>query len=365
MQSDLIFLLVHMITIMLLAISGNLLLIFIIFRGNAAMKRRISPVQLLLLHTCAADLSFALLSLGTEILIILMHPEFKGPDWLCRLIRYLQMFPLYTSPFLLVAISADRFQAICHPFANYRSNRYRRPNCLATIAWISALICSIPQLFVWYKKKNGECATIYGRGVSLLKSAYVISFNTIAWLIPSILAAFFYYKVCKAVWSSRSHPAQRRPVRMSIPTAHLNGQCDRQTSNKQTEFYINRLRGNSCHYRRQVDEFLRKRIQTVRLTMTIIICNFFLWAPFCVANILQAIAPRLLSAQLIIYIIILGNLNSCVNPWIYILFNRNQVKKAFTFMRTNSACCSDFKNRGKLAHITNTNQLLQYISTEI
>ncbi|VDM96210.1 unnamed protein product, partial [Onchocerca ochengi] len=99
-----------MTAVMLLAIVGNLLLIFIIFRGNAVIKRRISPVQLLLLHTCAADLLFAILSLGTEILIILKHPRFDGPAWLCQLTRYLQMFPMYTSSFLLVAISFDRFQ---------------------------------------------------------------------------------------------------------------------------------------------------------------------------------------------------------------------------------------------------------------
>jgi hypothetical protein len=31
---------------------------------------------------------------------------------------------------------------------------------------------------------------------------------------------------------------------------------------------------------------------------------------------------------------ILGNLNSCVNPWIYILFNRQQTRRAFT-----PCCC--------------------------
>ncbi|KIH50405.1 hypothetical protein ANCDUO_19516 [Ancylostoma duodenale] len=55
---------------MTLATFGNLFLIFVIFRGNHAVRRRISPVQLLLLHTCAADLLFALLTLGTEILTL-------------------------------------------------------------------------------------------------------------------------------------------------------------------------------------------------------------------------------------------------------------------------------------------------------
>lgn len=91
--------------IMALAVFGNIFLAFIICRGNIATKRRISPVQLLLLHTCVADLLFAVFTLGTEVLIINGLPNFLPPDSICRLVRYLQVFPLYASPFLLVAIS--------------------------------------------------------------------------------------------------------------------------------------------------------------------------------------------------------------------------------------------------------------------
>ncbi|KHN82630.1 Vasopressin V1a receptor [Toxocara canis] len=112
LHPQILFIVIHMTAVMTLAIFGNLFLVLIIVRGNAIIRRRISPVQLLLLHTCAADLLFALLSLGTEILIIITYPHFGGPGWLCQVVRYLQMFPLYASPFLLVAISADRFQLL-------------------------------------------------------------------------------------------------------------------------------------------------------------------------------------------------------------------------------------------------------------
>uniref|UniRef100_A0A0R3RPB7 G_PROTEIN_RECEP_F1_2 domain-containing protein n=1 Tax=Elaeophora elaphi TaxID=1147741 RepID=A0A0R3RPB7_9BILA len=277
-----------MTTVMLLAILGNLFLIFIIFRGNAVLRRRISPVQAL--NPCQEDFIF--------------------------------------------------LQAICHPLQTYCSNRYRRPNYFATIAWITALICSTPQLFIWHKTKYGECATIYGHGVSLLKSIYVISFNTIAWLIPSMLAAFFYYRVCKTIWLS--HRNQKLLLQMSDSSLVKNG-CQKITSkfsngfifSQETKSYVVRLHNDSRHCRLQLMKFNRKRLQTICLTMTIIFCNFFLWAPFCVVNVLQAVVPHLLSSQLITYIVILGNLNSCVNPWIYIIFNKNQAKKAFTFTNGN------------------------------
>ncbi|WKY15181.1 hypothetical protein Q1695_000570 [Nippostrongylus brasiliensis] len=326
MHPQVYFIIVHQSVVMTLAIFGNLFLVFVIFRGNHAVRRRISPVQLLLLHTCAADLLFALITLGTEILTLLSYPHFGGSDWLCKAMRYGQVLPLYASPFLLVAISADRYQAICRPLASIRSSRFRRPNCFAAVAWILALLFSIPQLFIWRKKQNGECATFYGNKSHFLKNLYVICFNTIAWLLPSIFAAVFYYCVCKAVWMSRSKAATlQQASKLEVKKSDV------------TQDYINRLRKKSCGHRRQNSEFDRKRVQTVRLTMTIIATNFFLWMPFCLVNMIHAFKPGALSPSVSIYVMILGNLNSCVNPWVYILFNRSQAVKALCGARAKSA----------------------------
>lgn len=45
MQSQILFIVIHMSLVMTLAILGNLFLIIIIIRGNTISKRKISPVQ--------------------------------------------------------------------------------------------------------------------------------------------------------------------------------------------------------------------------------------------------------------------------------------------------------------------------------
>ncbi|CAL2051540.1 unnamed protein product [Caenorhabditis brenneri] len=317
--SQLYFLVVHQTVVMTVSLLGNLFLLFVIFRGNHVMKRRVSPVQLLIIHTCVADLLFALLSLGTEILTLLTYPNYYGSNFICKFMRYVQMFPMYASPFLLVAISADRYQAICRPLAHFRSSRYRRPNWMAAIAWGLALLLSAPQFIVWGKNpKTGKCSTIYGANRNTLKNVYVIMFNTLAWLLPSIFAAIFYYCVCKAVRLSST-----KSVR-AMDSQKKNGK----PATEATENYIEELRKKSKGFRQQMSEFDRKRVQTVRLTITIVACNFFLWMPFCVINVVQALWPEILHSMFYTYVAILGNLNSCLNPWIYILFNRSHVKKA-------------------------------------
>ncbi|PAV79158.1 hypothetical protein WR25_16604 [Diploscapter pachys] len=266
------------IVVMTVAAIGNFFLIFVIVRGNRICRRRISPVQLLLLHTCAADLLFAFLTLGTEAANL----------------------------------------AICRPLANFRSSRYRRPNALAAVAWLAALLISIPNLFVWHKNR-GMCTSIFGITPSIAKSFYVMKFSIIAWVLPSIFATYFYFCVCRAVWASSSKPKDF----LKPSTFETEG-------NETTKNYINRLRNRSCGFRRQSSEFDRKRVQTVRLTACIVTCNFFLWMPFCVLNFIQALFPYYLNPFIITYGMLLGNLNSCFNPWIYILFNgRHAIKAIF------------------------------------
>ncbi|CAP27485.1 Protein CBG07660 [Caenorhabditis briggsae] len=327
MIAQIFFMIVHQSVIMAVSLLGNLFLLFVIFRGNRVMKRRVSPVQLLILHTCVADLLFVFLSLGTEILTLMAFPNYYGSNFTCKFMRYVQMFPMYASPFLLVAISADRYQAICRPLAHFRSSRYRRPNWMAAIAWGLALLLSVPQFFVWTKNgKTGRCSTVYGVNRNIIKSVYVIMFNTLAWLLPSIFAAFFYYCVCKAVRLSSN-----KSVR-AMDSQKKNGK----QSTEATENYIEELRKKSKGFRQQMSEFDRKRVQTVRLTITIVACNFFLWMPFCIINVIQALWPDVLSPAFINNVSVLGNLNSCLNPWIYILFNRSHVKKALCQSRGTS-----------------------------
>ncbi|VDD93450.1 unnamed protein product [Enterobius vermicularis] len=338
---------------MVLAIFGNAFLVLIIVRGNAVSRRKLSPVQFLLLHTCVADLLFAFLAMGTGIVELEILYKYDTAEWLCPVMKFLQVFPLYASPFLLVAISADRFQAICRPLAHYRANGYQMPNLLATIAWSLAFICSIPQYYIWEKglvhffttilvtkvRNITCCQTVFSHrsyGATPLKVKkfwYIVSFNAVAWLLPSLITSFLYYRVCRAVWSSRVTDPLPETAEKKNSTTNL--------KYLQTQCYVDGLRKSTL--RRQISEFDKKRMQTVRLTLTIVVCNFLLYAPYCIGNVINALNEGLISRTLLTYCMILGNLNSCVNPWIYIFFNKGQVKRALCVSaelqsRSNNVC---------------------------
>ncbi|KAE9421691.1 hypothetical protein Angca_003106, partial [Angiostrongylus cantonensis] len=268
-------------------------------------------LQMLILHMSAADLLFALITMVPTMAITATVPVFHGPDLLCKFVKFLQVIPMYASSFLLVAISADRFQAICRPLVSMKSNAYKRPALYAGVAWTLALLFSTPQ-FVLFTKREGDCVGTYTSPYQY--ALYVTVFNTVVWLLPSALTGYLYFCVCRAVWRSTSFSSNFH--------------------SKRTSAFLDRSdpsRGMEIHHRGgilQCMELDRRRAQTVKLTLTIVAANFILWAPFCIISVIDALWPSVINPTFATYIMFFGNLNSCANPWIWFCFNRKQIELA-------------------------------------
>ncbi|KHJ92672.1 7 transmembrane receptor [Oesophagostomum dentatum] len=300
----------HHLAIIFLTLIGNTLLIYVILKNNIIRRRkRVTPVQMLMLHMCAADLLFALITMVPTMAMTATVPIFHGPDILCKIVKFLQVIPMYASSFLLVAISADRFQAICRPLASMKSNAYKRPAFYASVAWALALLFSTPQ-FALFTKSQGDCVGTYTSPYQY--ALYVVVFNSVVWLLPSALAGYLYYRVCKAVWQSTSFGS-------AFQTNGTAGQVGFSSA------------GMQLHHKgatMQCVELDRRRVQTVKLTLTIVAGNFILWAPFCITSVIDALWPTAINPTFATYIMFFGNLNSFMNPWIWFYFNRAQFRRA-------------------------------------
>ncbi|CAJ0946241.1 unnamed protein product, partial [Mesorhabditis belari] len=297
--------------IIVLTLIGNGLLAFVILRNNRVLRRkRVTPVQMLMLHMCAADLLFALITILPEMGITAGGHVFHGPDELCKFVKFIQVIPLYASAFLLVAISADRYQAICRPLASIKSSAYNRPALFAGMAWSTAIAFSTPQILIFHKQGK-YCTENYTSQWQY--PAYVILFNMVVWLLPSAIAGYLYYCVCKAVWqSTRFGDVFKGDKKMPL------------LKNRQTAELQIHEKGVRVH---QI-ELDRRRIQTVKLTMTIVVAHFILWTPFCVISVIDSLTPKAISPVVATYIMLFGNLNSCVNPWIWFFFNGSHLRRA-------------------------------------
>ncbi len=80
--------------------------------------------------------------------------RFRGPDLLCRLVKFLQVFVLYLSTYVLTSMSIDRYLVVCHH--NFSRNYYgslRGPKVLVILSYIISFVLASPQAFLFSMKE--------------------------------------------------------------------------------------------------------------------------------------------------------------------------------------------------------------------
>uniref|UniRef100_A0A0N4ZSH9 G_PROTEIN_RECEP_F1_2 domain-containing protein n=1 Tax=Parastrongyloides trichosuri TaxID=131310 RepID=A0A0N4ZSH9_PARTI len=331
---------------------GNILLIYVLLKNKALdRKKKFFSHQTLIFHMCVSDLCYVFFSLLPTLLISLFFVNYDFPQIFCKIQKYLSLIPMYASSFLLVATSLDRYYAICEPIQRLHYNFYKSPKFFAYASWIGALLCSIPNFFLWGKTEIAICDIIP-------ENMWIVKGNTLffiifAWLLPCILAAILYYFVYRAAYKvnrllcalpknndSKKDPSLHeisflRKIMTSVTSPYnflfskninqLNSITDSKIDG------INRL---------QDDAFDKKKKQTIKLTVTIVIVSFLMYAPFSICNFLDFLNVKLGDGKIATYILFLGNLNSCTNPIIYFYFNF----KYLTRVIQEIGKCLGFKN---------------------
>ncbi|KAA0187843.1 hypothetical protein HAZT_HAZT005002, partial [Hyalella azteca] len=96
----------------------------------------------LILHMAIADIFVTLACLLVET-IWTYTVEWLAGDFLCKLAKYLQMFSLYASTFVLVLVGLDRLVAVRFPMQRAKTLSYC--DAAVFIAYVTAAVLSIPQ----------------------------------------------------------------------------------------------------------------------------------------------------------------------------------------------------------------------------
>uniref|UniRef100_A0A915HZN9 G-protein coupled receptors family 1 profile domain-containing protein n=1 Tax=Romanomermis culicivorax TaxID=13658 RepID=A0A915HZN9_ROMCU len=278
---------------MILALVGNVTLAIIIVSKS---KNCLSPIEILILHTCLADILFALLTILPQMATFLTIPSFHGSDFFCRLVKYAQLIPLYASPYLLVAISIDRYMAICRPLVSYRF-KYSMTHYLALGAWTLSLIFSVPNFVTVSLEMKNETAICLSTDDINIEKVTVTFFAIFAWVIPTLIASILYTFVCLKVRKSSKLYAEscsNESSRQSSKKVNLlKRHCVVSTSKSISSTSCSlRSRKRLAAMNQVQGKRLSYKMKTVKLTLTIVSCNFILLAPFCMANCFETWFPH-------------------------------------------------------------------------
>ncbi|CAL8277687.1 unnamed protein product [Boreogadus saida] len=170
--------------ILALTTLGNGFVLWVLLRR----RKQNAPMHLFMVNLCVADLVVAFFQVLPQ-LVWDITERFQGPDLLCRSVKYMQIVGMFASPYMIVAMTVDRYYAICCPLQAYRGGTMSRWNTPIMVAWALALVLSIPQVFIFSRTEIfpgeydcwGQFAETWG-----LK-AYITWMTVAVFILPALI----------------------------------------------------------------------------------------------------------------------------------------------------------------------------------
>lgn len=108
-------------------------------------KSKKSRMNFFIMHLAIADLSVGLVSVLTDI-VWKTTVDWHAGNVGCKFVKFAQILVTYSSTYVLVALSIDRYDAITHPM-NF-SGSWHRARWLVASAWMISAVMSIPAIFL-------------------------------------------------------------------------------------------------------------------------------------------------------------------------------------------------------------------------
>ncbi|KAM4740675.1 isotocin receptor-like [Anableps anableps] len=284
-----------LVLVLILALTGNLCVLWAIHTTKHSQSR----MYYFMKHLSIADLVVAVFQVLPQLIWDITF-RFYGPDFLCRLVKYLQVVGMFASTYMLVLMSIDRCLAICQPLRSVHKGKDR---FCVIVSWILSLFFSTPQAYIFSLREVGN--GVYDCWGDFVKpwgaKAYITWMSLSIYILPVAILSICYGLICFKIWQN---------INMKTRREHFLALTPRQSKGAHPLSRVSSVRLIS-----------KAKIRTVKMTFVVVIAYIVCWTPFFFVQMWSAwdpAAPR--EDMAFIISMLLASLNSCCNPWIYMFF---------------------------------------------
>ncbi|KAM9330376.1 cholecystokinin receptor type A [Gastrophryne carolinensis] len=320
--------------IFLLGVMGNSLVIVVLIRN----KRMRTVTNIFLLSLAGSDLMLCLFCMPFTLIPNLLEDFIFGSS-VCRAAFYFMGISVSVSTFNLVAISLERYSAICKPLQSRVWQTKSHALKVIAVTWFLSFTIMLPypiysKLVPFIKSENvtaNMCRLEWPSDVT--QQSWYILLLLILFLVPGVVMTIAYALISLELYRGIQFEAtQKRERTSSISSTQLeNGDgCHLQKSKKKkvktqqnpnpSSAKIERVRSNSS----AANLMAKKRV--IHMLIVIVIMFFICWTPVFSVNAWRAFdattAGILLSGAPISFIHLLSYTSACVNPIIYCFMNK-------------------------------------------
>ncbi|XP_013778409.1 cardioacceleratory peptide receptor-like isoform X2 [Limulus polyphemus] len=287
-------------------------------------KNRKSRMNFFIMHLALADLSVGLVQVLADV-IWRMTVDFYGGRIVCKLVRYLQVMVTYSSTYMLVALSIDRYNAITHPM-KFRGS-WKRARILVVSAWGVSTLASIPAIFL------NEDLVIKGRVQCWIDlspwqwKAYLMLVALSLFFFPALIISTCYSVIVYTIWN--------KSKAMGYPKIQNNSILSKRSTVRQNASIDSDIDSRRASSRGIIP---KAKIKSVKMTLVIVFVFILCWSPYFIYDLLQVYGFIPINQTLIAistFIQALAPLNSAANPIIYCFFSSPPCKN-FKKVKKNS-----------------------------
>ena len=270
------------------AIIGNLLVILAVYKFQFMR----TVVNLFLANLACSDFLFAIVSIFDTVAYML-NGWFAG-EASCKIQSYLiEVF--YTCSILtLVAVSCERYLAICRPHLKSRSRK--QTFIVISIIWLTSVgFCSV--LLYAYRirmKLDVPICENLQWSHSDRRVFYTIH-SIVVYLVPLSIMIWAHHKISKIITKHKTPGSQPIVQQISDSEVNKNGcelhrtgeEREKKKSSDEQEHGITKLR-RALSRRKTTSKYknLRGRRKVIKILITVTVTFFILWTPFIIIRML-------------------------------------------------------------------------------
>lgn len=250
--------------ILVVTMAGNLGVLLAMYR----LRKKMSRMHLFILHLGLTDLGVALFQVLPQMIWEVTY-RFQGPDPLCRAVKYLQVLSMFASTYMLIAMTLDRYMAVCHPLRTLQQSSYQA-YLMIGITWLLSCLLSLPQIFIFSMQEIREGSGVLDCWADFRYSwgakAYITWITLCVFVLPVAILTVCYSLICHKICKNlRGKTQSCHPCTAAISYAA--------TAQKGARYHPG-SRVSSVH------TISRAKIRTVKMTFVIVLAYVACWAPF-------------------------------------------------------------------------------------
>ncbi|XP_029902269.1 arg8-vasotocin receptor-like [Myripristis murdjan] len=307
----------------LVAVLGNVSVLLAMYKT----RRKPSRMHLFMKHLSLADLVVAFFQVLPQLCWEITF-RFYGPDFLCRIVKHLQVLGMFASTYMMVMMTLDRYIAICHPLQTLHQPT-KRAYVMIVSTWVCSLVLSTPQYFIFSLSEVHPGSAVYDCWGHFIQPwgvrAYITWITAGIFLVPVAVLVLCYGFICRTIWRNLKYKTQRKGVG-AMAEATKNGLLGRASVSS-------------------VSTISRAKLRTVKMTFVIVLAYVVCWAPFFTVQ-MWSVWDNSFSWDdsentVVTLSALLASLNSCCNPWIYMIFSGHLLSDFVHCL----PCCHRLRNK--------------------